>query len=196
MSRESHIVKPESVTDAIDLDRLFPEPRPLQIDVGCGKGRFLLARAAKEPDVNFIGIDRLLVRLRKIDKKLQRTGIQNVRLLRIEALYALTHLLPPACVSCFYIFFPDPWPKRKHHRRRLFKAEFLDVVERALVPGGVCHVASDHLEYMVEIRKIVTPDERFAPIAPFVPAEDERTDFELIFREAGQPVGRISFRKH
>ena len=173
----------------------FAHPeRRLEIDLGCGKGRFLLARAAKNPDVNFLGIDRMLRRIRKVDNRARRLDLDNVRLLRLEAYYAVAHLLPPASVDVYYVFFPDPWPKARHEGHRLFNARFLDALHRTLAPGGVAHVATDHLPYFEQLSAIFAADARFAPIAPFVPPEDEQTDFESYYVDQ-KPIGRLSVRQ-
>ena len=173
----------------------FAHPeRRLEIDLGCGKGRFLLARAAKNPDVNFLGIDRMLRRIRKVDNRARRLDLDNVRLLRLEAYYAVAHLLPPASVDVYYVFFPDPWPKARHESHRLFNARFLDALHRTLAPGGVAHVASDHLPYFEQLSAVFAGDARFAPVAPFAPPEDEQTDFERYYIES-KPIGRLSVRK-
>jgi len=178
------------------MESVFGRDGPLEVDVGCGKGRFLAARAKASPDSNFLGIDRLLVRLRKVDKKIARDGLQNVRLLRIEASYAIQHLLPPGCVSCFYVFFPDPWPKRRHHRRRLFTPAFLDSLHTALGKSGIVHVVTDHLPYAESIRSLFEADPRFLPAPDFEPgSENERTEFELLFRGQDAPIARCSWEK-
>lgn len=173
----------------------FSHPqRPLEIDLGCGKGRFLLARAAKNPAVNFLGIDRMLRRIRKIDNRARRLDLDNIRLIRVEAYYAVAHLIPPASVATYYVFFPDPWPKAKHEGHRLFNALFLDALHRTLAENGVAHVATDHLPYFEQLSAIFAADARFAPVEPFVPPEDEQTDFERYY--IGQkPIGRLSVRK-
>ena len=190
----SFIVTPESWTRELPLEGLFGDRKPLEVDVGCGKGRFLTAKARRQPDRNFLGIDRLLARLRKVDRKLTRHALTNVRLLRIEAAYAVQHLLPPDSVSVFYILFPDPWPKRRHHRRRLFSPEFCNALDRSLEPGGRLYVATDQFDYFTHIYKILTGDDRFREIEPYRPDEDEQTDFERIFLAKGLEIGRCGFR--
>ena len=185
----------DNVIDPLRLDGHFAHPgRPVEVDMGCGKGRFLLARAARCPDVNFLGVDRMLGRLRKIDRRARRTGLDNVRLLRMDAYYATTYLLPARSIRTYYILFPDPWPKVRHHRHRLFNAAYMDALHRTLEDGGTVHAATDHLPYFGEIASIVRDDPRFEIVPPWLPAEDERTDFELMFI-AERPIGRLSFRK-
>lgn len=192
---DTQIIWPESWTRRLDLETCFDPTLPLAIDVGCGKGRFLLARAAKHPEINYLGIERLLLRIRKINNLALRQGLKNIRLLRIEAAYAVEWLLPPACADIVYVFFPDPWPKRKHHRRRLFNAHFLDVLHSRMKAGAELHVATDHLAYFDDIHALLEKDSRYEPIPVFEPSEEEKTDFELVFVNQGAPIGRCSYRK-
>ena len=187
-------ILPDDWLNPLPLDSYFPKKQPVEIDLGCGKGRFLLARAKNHPDVNFLGIDRMLRRIRKIDNRLRRRGDDNVRLLRMEAFYATAYLIPPAAIRAFYIFHPDPWPKKRHAEHRLFSATFLDALYRTLEPGGCVHVATDHIPYYEEIRAVFLRDPRFEEIEAFTPIDEERTDFELWYLDKG-PIGRCSFRK-
>jgi len=195
------ILSPSDGLNLRDLDACFPpaatsspEGRPpLVIDIGGGKGRYLLAAAGKAPHVRFLGIDRLLVRLRKIDRRLHRQGLRNVRLLRIEAAYALRYLIPSATVSRVTIFFPDPWPKRRHHPRRLLGPVFLNDLHRVLRPLARVDIATDHLEYFQVIQETFRRDPRFEAVEPFVTAPDEQTEFELEFLAQGLPIGRASY---
>ncbi|NLG34470.1 MAG: tRNA (guanosine(46)-N7)-methyltransferase TrmB [Lentisphaerae bacterium] len=186
---------PEEWLGPLPVRQWYAHPeRPLDVDLGSGKGRFLLARAAHHPEVNFLGIDRMLRRIRKVDNRARRLDLENIRLLRMEAYYAVAHLLPPAAVRTFYVFFPDPWPKARHEGNRLFNPLFLDAMHRTLVPGGVVHVATDHAPYFERLTEIFAGDARFTGIEPFIPAEDEQTDFERFY--IGQkPIGRLSVRR-
>jgi tRNA (guanine-N7-)-methyltransferase len=178
----------------MDLAGAYSQPPArLEADVGCGKGRFLLARAAANPETAFLGIDRMLGRLRKIESAAARRGLENIRLLRCDAAYAVTYLLPARAMDAIYVFFPDPWPKARHHGHRLFSPSFLEALTRVLKPGGGVHVATDHLPYFEEIGAILEADARFETAPAFAPTEAERTDFELRFLGV-KPIGRGSWR--
>jgi tRNA (guanine-N7-)-methyltransferase len=180
----------------LDLSSAFGRaPQRLEVDLGCGKGRFLMARAAAYPQTSFLGLDRQTRRLAKVERKAQRAQMANIRLLYAEAAYAVTHLLPRGSVTAYYIFFPDPWPKRRHHRRRLFDAAFLDALNTTLIPGGCIHLATDHPGYFESIRRLLAGDARLLEREAFSTSDAERTDFELIFLRQNKPIGRCSFAK-
>jgi tRNA (guanine-N7-)-methyltransferase len=176
------------------LRDFFGNDQPIEVDLGCGKGRFLLAHAAAHPDVNFFGIDRMLRRIRKVDNRARRLNLSHIRLLRMEAYYATTYLVPTAAIRTYYIFFPDPWPKKRHHENRLFNPRFMDALHRTLTPAGIVHFATDHLPYFEEVRTLILADRRFAETTPFIPGPEEQTDFERYYI-GRTPIGRFSFQK-
>jgi tRNA (guanine-N7-)-methyltransferase len=189
---ESLRILPEQWLNPINFAACFEHPeRRFEIDLGCGKGRFLLARAGKFPETNFLGIDRQLGRIERIDRKGLRAGLTNLRVLRLDGYYTVTYLVPAQSVDTYYIFYPDPWPKGKHHHNRIFNEPFMDAIARTLKPGGQLHASTDHLPYFKEIYKLIKADKRFEETEPFVPAEDEVSDFELMF--AHKQPGRCSF---
>lgn len=188
-------LRPDDWLNPMPIHAMFPGEGPLEIDLGCGKGRFLLARAAAHPDTRFLGIDRMLRRIRKIDNKAQRRGLENIRLLRMEGYYAVSYLLPADTVSVYYIFFPDPWPKKRHQENRIFNPRFVDALHRTLRAGGLVHIATDHLPYFDDIAAIMRADARFRETMPFIPAPEEQTDFELWYLDK-KPIGRCSFAKN
>lgn len=171
----------------------FGNGNPVEVDVGAGKGRFLLARALEHPELNFFGIERQNGRLYRMAKKIHRHELTNVKLARVEATAGIELMLAAESVSAFYILFPDPWPKKRHHRRRLINAEFMDLLHSKLSQGGIIHFASDHQGYAEVVEQLFMADERFETIEPFMPTENERTDFELIF--TGKTIARHSVRK-
>lgn len=183
---------PEQWIDPIDFRERFDHPEyPFEIDLGCGKGRFLLARARKFPETNFLGIDRQLGRVTRIDRKIVRQNLINTRVLRADGYYTVTYLIPRESVDTYYVFYPDPWPKGKHHHNRIFNEPFMDAIARTLKPAGKLHAATDHLPYFNQIYKLLKNDTRFEEIEPFIPSEDETSDFELMF--AHKTPGRCSF---
>ena len=185
---------PESWLDPHDFKAAFPCPdRPLEVDIGSGKGRFLAARSGKFPEVNFLGIERQLIRINSSGRRCERAGRENVRVFRMEGYYAISQLMPPEYVASYYFFFPDPWPKNRHEEHRLFNARFMDALHRTLETGGFLHIATDHLPYFEEICVLLKGDSRFEACDPYFPDDEERTDFELIF--AHKQIGRASFRK-
>ena len=172
----------------------FEVEQPLEIDLGSGKGRFLLEHARTHPAINFLGIERLRGRVNRVAATGARLGLKNMRMLRIEGGYAMRFLVPDQCVRTYYIFFPDPWPKKKHWHNRIIHPSFLDALYRTLEPGGAVHFATDHLPYFYEAVDVFEADERFSRIEPFQPEETERSDFELLFLD-GKAIGRYSFAR-
>lgn len=183
----------ESVTSTIDLTTIFPPGTPVEIDLGAGNGRFLLARASANPNIGYIAIERLLDRVRKINRKLEFNNLNNVRVIRLEALYTLEYLIPLHSITTVYIHFPDPWPKRRHHRRRLFSPEFLTTLHRRLVPGGTVQIATDHPDYYDVIRKVFRADPNYAETTPIPRLPHEQTDFEVIFRSKDMPINQCAY---
>ena len=127
---------PKSLTSALEFDKVFSRLAPLEIDLGCGDGAFLAALAQENPTHNFLGIERLLGRVRSVCRKVARLDLKNARALQMESDFTVTHLLAPGSVTTFHLLFPDPWPKQRHHRRRAFTPEFLSSIHRALIAGG------------------------------------------------------------
>ena len=179
---------------AVAFGRASP-PRPLEVDVGAGEGSFLLAIAQRHPERNFLGIERLLGRVRKICRRAERFGLENVRVLRLENSYAVRYMLPPRSVSKFHVSFPDPWPKRRHWRRRLIQPEFLDAIAAALVTSGELRIKTDDAPYFEHIRAVLSAQRDFCE-HPWPNEEDEPvTDFERGFVARGLPIYRVRLVK-
>ncbi len=166
----------------------FDAARPLEIEVGCGKGRFLTRRAADNPECDYLGIERMLGRVRSFAGKCERMGLANAHVLRLEALYTFHYLLPAHGVRRVYVFFPDPWPKRKHHSHRLFGPLFLDALWKRLELGGKLEFATDHAEYFGVVCECFAADPRFRRVDPMPRPREVWTEFETMFREKGMEV--------
>jgi tRNA (guanine-N7-)-methyltransferase len=191
----SLMFKPDNWFTPLDWRAVFPHEQPLDIDLGCGNGSFLLWAAGAYPQRNFLGVERLLRRLRRVDRKVLRGGLENVRLIRVEATYLITKLIPDSSVSTYHILFPDPWPKRRHHARRLISPDFLADVHRTMTPDGAVNCATDHQEYFEWIQQAFGKSARFAEAEPAVLPPEAQTDFEKEFVAAGKQVHRSRWFK-
>jgi len=182
---------PESLTNRLDLEKIFRRKAPLHVDLGCGDGSFLCALAQRLPDKNFLGIERLLSRIRSSVRK--AASLDNVRLLQMESSYAVRYLLPAESVETFYLLFPDPWPKRRHHRRRIVTPDFLNSVDAALEQNGVIYIATDHLDYFRKIKKTAESTPGFA--IDDADVDLPQSKFGLAFRQKGAPIHWLALRK-
>ena len=186
----SHVLKVTDITKPLDFDL----SRPLEIEVGCGKGKFLTARAAAHPECDFLGIERMLDRVRLFDGKCRRGKIDNAQVLRLEALYTFHYLLPAHHARTVYVFFPDPWPKKKHHSHRLFGPLFLNALWKRLEIGGKLEFATDHREYFETVKECFAADARYEEAAPMDRPPEVWTEFETMFREQGLPIYSAAWR--
>jgi tRNA (guanine-N7-)-methyltransferase len=185
---------PENYFAPLDFHELFGRPAPVEVDLGCGDGTFLAALAARHPERNFLGIERLVGRIRSACGKAARAQLRNVRVLLIDSAYAVEYLLPPASVDVIHLLFPDPWPKKRHHRRRIVNAAFLAAAHRALAPGGRLRIATDQADYFAAIRELVAAS-NFREDSDDETAEFPLTTFEKHYVAAGAPIYRLGLRK-
>ncbi len=184
----------ESVTEPLRLEELFPVTHPAELEIGCGDGGFLLEWATRYPGKNFIGVERLLGRIRKLDKIGRRAGLTNLRLLRFEARYLLRYLLPDHAFDAVHIYFPDPWPKDKHRRHRLIDEHFPRLAWRILVPNGIIHLRTDDPAYFEQMQESFSPAKDFSSTETPVELANLTTDFERQWNEEGKLTLRVSYR--
>jgi tRNA (guanine-N7-)-methyltransferase len=170
--------------------------RPLEIDLGCGDGSFLMEMAREFPGRDFLGVERLLGRVRKVCRKITRRGLENARVLRLESGYTVEWLLPEASVSRLHLLCPDPWPKLRHHRRRIVQVDFLEAIRRVLVPGGEFLFMTDHEEYFGWAADKVA---QFAKFELLEWTEDSffypKTDFQELWESEGKVMHRLRCRR-
>jgi tRNA (guanine-N7-)-methyltransferase len=183
---------PDSYVTPLDLPKIFGRAAPLHVDLGCGDGAFLSTQAERNPEKNFLGIERLSGRVEKARRK--TTMLDNVRVLLAETSYAIRYLLPEASVERFYLLFPDPWPKRRHHHRRIVTPDFLGSTYLALEENGLLHIATDQLDYFQQIERLVRNHLRFVIVA-VDHANLPLTKFERKFQAQGVPIHRLALRK-
>lgn len=187
-------VFPSDLRQPILLSEIFGNDRPVEIDLGSGSGKFLVESGARYPERNFLGIERLLGRVRKTRRKACQLKLGNVRVLRVEIDYAVRYLLLPNSMSRFHLSFPDPWPKRRHHTRRLVDGEFLAAISAALAPNGELWIKTDHVEYFQWIEKMAALALTTFAEAPWE-HEYPNTDFDETFAAENAPIYRLRLRK-
>jgi tRNA (guanine-N7-)-methyltransferase len=169
------------------------QPLPLVVELGYGRGEFLLGLAAASPERAHVGVELSFKRSVKMARRLARSPLRNVRLVQGLAQQVVAEALPDASVACFWINFPDPWPKKRHARRRLIQPQLAASLVRRLVPGGALRIATDDLPYALWIdavlRGLPELENAHAP-QPFAREEQGRmqTAYELEWRALGRPL--------
>ena len=180
-----------SLTNRLNLEKIFGRKAPLHVDLGCGDGSFLCALAQRLPEKNFLGVERLLGRIRTSSRK--AAGLSNVRLLQMESSYAVRYLLFSESVETFYLLFPDPWPKRRHHGRRIVTPDFLNSVHGAIQENGVIYIATDHRDYFRKIKETAESTPGFA--IDDVDVDLPQSRFWLIFARKSATIYWLALRK-
>lgn len=184
----------------LDWHMVFGNPQPVEVEVGFGKGMFLVAAATSRPDLNFLGIEIARKFQLSTADRLARRGLHNVRVACANAHEFFRAHVGDATVQTIHVYFPDPWWKRRHLKRRLFKPEFVVQVERILKPGGELHVVTDVEEYFGVITNIVAQHTRLDQVPVAEPQQprhdlDYLTNFERKYRLEGRPIHRACYRK-
>ncbi|MGH7981111.1 MAG: tRNA (guanosine(46)-N7)-methyltransferase TrmB [Limisphaerales bacterium] len=184
-SVESLIVELGSIVEPLALAALFPRPQPLEVELGCGDASFLVELARRQPQTNFIGVERLLGRLKKLDRKGRRAALRNIRGIRIESSYFLPYLLPPHSASAIHIYFPDPWPKTRHQKNRLVNERFPALAHAALAAGGKVFLRTDDAPYFSQMTEVFAAAPGFEKIETPPELAGLLTDFEREFHARG-----------
>jgi tRNA (guanine-N7-)-methyltransferase len=177
------------------MSDLFPREAPFEVDIGSGEGTFILTMARRHPERNFLGIERLLGRVRKTCRAVARGGLTNVRMLRLEIAYALRYVLPHESVSVAHVLFPDPWPKRYHQPRRLIQDGFMEAMHGLLAPGGELRIKTDDEPYFLWMEKVLARAKGYERLDWPDDLEYPTTDFEARFVAQGLPIYRARLRK-
>lgn len=189
----------------IDLDRvsiplqwpeLFARDAPTDIEIGAGKGKFLNEIAAARPDRNLLAVERSAKYHRLCCDRAARRGLTNVRLLRTTGEDLLFRLIPEASVGTIYVLFPDPWPKKRHHKRRFIKPEIVAAMARALTVGGRLLVKSDHGDYAEIIGEVLAGESGLTSIDPNAAfAGLPLTGFEHKYEIEGRSIHAFALEK-
>jgi tRNA (guanine-N7-)-methyltransferase len=183
-----------------DWPTVFGNANPVELEVGFGKGLFLLNAAQSSPDVNFLGIE--IVRKYQLfaATRIAIRGLRNVRLAWGDARLFLRDSVPAASLQAIHVYFPDPWWKTRHHKRRVFTPEFGLLCERTLRPGGRLHIATDVGDYFQVMTDLLAQHTRLLQLPQVVPGTpahdlDYLTNFERKFRKQGKPIYRARYEQ-
>lgn len=188
------ILRPD-VLKQLDFASFYGNAHPVELELGAGDGSFLVAYTAQHPEHNFLGAERLLGRLRKIDRKGRRAGLTNLRVLRIEASYLLEWMVPAGALDAIHIYFPDPWPKRRHWKNRLVNERFTHLAHHALKPGGTVYLRTDDRPYFAQMEQVFGANPGFVRITASEELLTVKTDFERGFNSRGIPTNHATFRR-
>ena len=180
----------------LDAVEVFGAPMPIEVELGLGKGRFLVEWASTRPDTAFIGVERCQKYVTMAATRLARRGLANVRVARTTAEDILFRCLGDASVAAVHVYFPDPWPKKRHLKRRLLTPANLERIARVLVPGGVLRIKTDHAAYAEAIAAALSS------VPSLVPADTTaafaglpQTHYELKFALEGRSVHAFALRR-
>lgn len=177
----------------LSKEEIFETNRPLEIDLGCGDGSFLVAMASHYPERNFLGVERLLGRVRKVIRKAEKNSLLNLKVLRLELSYTIEWLLPDDCANRMHLLFPDPWPKKKHHKRRMVNKSFCESLVRILKEDGEFLFKTDHPDYFEESMRALENFDLLEQLSwntdDFYPV----TDFEKIWTKEGKRIYSARF---
>ena len=177
----------------LSKEEIFETNRPLEIDLGCGDGSFLVAMASHYPERNFLGVERLLGRVRKVIRKAEKNSLLNLKVLRLELSYTIEWLLPDDCANRMHLLFPDPWPKKKHHKRRMVNKSFCESLVRILKEDGEFLFKTDHPDYFEESMLALENFDLLEQLSwntdDFYPV----TDFEKIWTKEGKRIYSARF---
>jgi tRNA (guanine-N7-)-methyltransferase len=182
----------------VDLAEWFGRSAPVTLEIGPGMGETTAALAEAEPEVNYLAVDVYQPGLSQLMMRAEEAGLSNLRLMRGDAVVLLEQHLPPASLGAVRIFYPDPWPKKKHHKRRLVQPSLVSVVASRLVPGGTLHMATDwehYAEHMLEVCSaeplLRNRHDGWAPRPPWRPL----TKFESRAEEEGRISRDLIFER-
>lgn len=195
MTESELVINPrESGFHRLDLREVFGNANPVILEIGSGKGRFLIGTAMERPDANLVGIEKSLHYHRVIRDRVMKRHLENVRLINHDAFLVLRDMIADATIAELHIYFPDPWPRKKEQKRRIIRPEVLKEVRRVLVDGGVGIYVTDHQEYFEVAAPLIEAEFRAERRIPG-PEDVPRTNYEAKYRAEGRPIFEVRFWK-
>ena len=182
----------------LDFAAVFGRDAPTVLEIGFGMGETTAAIAQAHPETNYLGIEVHSPGVGSLLKLIAERGLANVRIVQYDAVEVIEHMIAPAAAAGIHIFFPDPWPKKRHHKRRLIRAPFVHVVASCLAPGGYLHLATDWEDYAQQMLDVLNQEPLLVNTVPdYAPRPDHRplTKFEQRGRKLGHPVWDLVYRR-
>ncbi len=194
---ESYLISPGSIDETLDFESIFGNTNPVEIEIGTGKGRFILAESLKRPETNFLGIERSLKYLRIALSRAARAQRPNYAFLCLNADMVVKLLVRPKSVTAYHVYFPDPWPKDRHQKRRLFNPRLIEKMAETLIEDGILYLKSDSADYFTDARERIITSGLFQeientaadePIQYFEEANGDATHYEIKWRKEGRII--------
>lgn len=198
------LLNPPDEAGRLHWPDIFHNPHPVELEIGSGKGTFLLAIAEAKPEHNFIGIEYANAYATFAADRLRRHTTTNARMVHAEASWWVRCHIPDASIAAVHVYFPDPWPKARHNKRRLVQLPFLKEVHRILTPGGTLRLVTDHADYFAHMQTTLAaqsdlqpiPFESPVPLKPDAPAGSiVGTNFERKYIAEGRPFHSTAAQK-
>jgi tRNA (guanine-N7-)-methyltransferase len=183
---------------ALNLPLTFGRGAATILEIGFGMGETTSAIAQAHPEHNYLGVEVHSPGVGSLLKQIEERGLTNVRIVQHDAVEVVEHMLAPACLAGVHVFFPDPWPKKRHHKRRLIQPAFVHLLATRLAPGGYLHLATDWEEYAQQMLAVAQAEPALANLADgFAPRPDHRplTKFEARGRNLGHGVWDVLFQR-
>jgi tRNA (guanine-N7-)-methyltransferase len=180
-----------------DFHALFGNSNPIELELGIGKGRFLIQQAVAHPEVNFVGVEWASRYYRLVAERAAKRGLSNFRVLRDDAAHVVQATLGAQSIDALHIYFPDPWPKAKHNKRRLIQPPFAQAAAQAIKDGGKVCLATDHEDYAVQMEAVFKANPDFTPTFRAIgdQAPEGVTNWEVRFRREGKTIHKFEFAR-
>lgn len=180
--------KPFSLVD------LFGDSNRVEMEIGAGRGDFLTGYCEANPDINLLAVERKLNYLKRGITKTRQRHLQNVRFLNVEVQHFVDEYLPGDCLQAVHIYFPDPWPKKRHLKRRIVQPKFIELLAKKILPGGALHLRTDHAHYFDHMMEVMGAQAYFSPVETPTAVSVHKTGFETRFVAQGLPIYYASYR--
>jgi len=178
----------------LDVKSIFGRSAPLVVEIGSGMGETTARIAAEHPEADFIAVEVHGPGVGGLLNRIDKDKLSNLRVVRHDAVEVLGHMIPDSALAALHVFFPDPWPKKRHHKRRIVQPPFVSLVARKLAPGGIVHLATDWPDYADQMAVVFSENEFFEKSTQgFV--ERPQTKFETRGRRLGNPIRDLYFRR-